>query len=121
MVPQSFLVLRFATAASATPPDDPTKPTQEVCSSRLYRSLRMAGLFRCRGGGAVQPRVEPSTLSSFTVSALPEAVLRHQPTSVLRPPRGPLSLGVESAPGTVANRDLGSRVGFLLKKQTYYA
>ena len=49
MVPQSFLVLRFATAVSATPPDDPTKPAQEVCSSGLYDSPRMAGLFSCRG------------------------------------------------------------------------
>jgi hypothetical protein len=51
MVPQSFLVLRFAMAASATPPDDPTKPAQEVCSSRLYGSLRMAGLSCCRARG----------------------------------------------------------------------
>ena len=42
----------FATAASATPPDDPTKPAQELCSSRLYGFLRMAGLFCCGGGGS---------------------------------------------------------------------
>jgi hypothetical protein len=44
------LVLWFAMAASATPPGDPTKPAQEVCSSRLYGSLRIA-LFCCRARG----------------------------------------------------------------------
>ena len=46
-----FLVLWFAMAASATPPDDPTKPAEEVCSSRLYGSPRIAGLFCCRARG----------------------------------------------------------------------
>jgi hypothetical protein len=50
--PPIFLILWFATAASATPPDDPTKPAQELCSSRLYGFLRMAGLFCCGGGGS---------------------------------------------------------------------
>jgi hypothetical protein len=44
------------------------------------------------------------------------------PSTSRLPPRGPLSLDVESAPGTeLANRDLGSSVSFPRKKQTYYA
>jgi hypothetical protein len=65
MVPQSFLALRFATTASATPPNDPTKPTQEgVFQSTLPLSAHgwLVSLQGRRGNSAKRTHaVEPST------------------------------------------------------------
>jgi hypothetical protein len=118
MVPQSFLVLRFATAP---PRHHPTTLQSQRKKCVPADSTALCAWLACFVAGAEGQAhaVEPSTLSSFTVSALPEAVLRHHPTSVLHPPRGPLSLGVESAPGTeLAKRALRPKGSYWYGKQT---
>jgi hypothetical protein len=48
-----------------------------------------------RQRGSARGQMQKSPAGKFH-GDLPEVVLRHHPTSVLHPPRGPLSLDVES-------------------------
>jgi hypothetical protein len=61
--------------------------------------------FRSRRAGQARPACSAARGQSRPATdklhgAVPEVVLGHQPTSRFHPPRGPLSLDVESAPGT---------------------
>jgi hypothetical protein len=78
---------------------------------------RNARYGRQRGSARGQMQKLPSVGKLH--GALQEAVLRHQPISRLHPSRGPLSLDIESAPGTTRNLSRALANGsYHRKKQT---